>query len=191
MNKTAEIHKAGYNCGLSIGLGNPVLFNFGNKIRQKGIVIGYGTNMDGAINYAILPQVKIKGLSNGTLIRNVNAKHILNGCEQEDSYVFVGVENVFYMNESLQDQKFGVYFNPKLNEFDVESVQLMNGSKYIKVYTNKASALNSMEVLNTAVNDVKHFNFAEVFPPEKIQISMLNVYLYFLLNQRKKLEETC
>lgn len=44
MNKTAEIHKAGYNCGLSIGLGNPVLFNFASKTRQKGIVIGYGIN---------------------------------------------------------------------------------------------------------------------------------------------------
>lgn len=168
MNKTAEIHKAGYNCGLGIGLGNPVLFNFENKIRQKGIVIGYGTNMDGTTNYAILPQDKIKYVSNGTLIRNTGTKYILNGYEHEENYVFVGVEDVFYIDE-VKPNSYGIYFDKDSKEFKIEATKLLNGKKYIKVYKDEVTAINSMELLNVSVNDVKHFNFSEVFPKEKIE----------------------
>lgn len=168
MNKTAEIHKAGYNCGLSIGLGNPVLFNFENDVRKKGIVIGYGTNMDGTINYAILPQTKIKNLSNGSLIRNVNTKHILNGFEYEDNYVFVGVENVFYVNESKPKEVFyGICFDPMFNSFKVEETKI--DKSYVKIYKKKVNAMNTLNELNEKINAVKCFDIENLYTEEDIK----------------------
>lgn len=168
MNKTAEIHKAGYNCGLSIGLGNPVLFNFGNKIRQKGIVIGYGTNMDGTTNYAILPQVKIKDLSNGTLIRNTGTKYILNGYEYEYRYVFVGVEDVFYIDEvKPKEVLYGICFDPMFNNFKVEETKVEKS--YLKIYKKKVNALNTLNELNEKINAVRCFDIENLYTEEDIK----------------------
>lgn len=168
MNKTLEIHKAGYNCGLSIGLGNPVLFNFASKTRQKGIVIGYGINSNGNYNYAILPQDKIEYVSNGTLIRNTGTKYILNGYEHEENYVFVGVEDVFYIDEvKPKEVLYGICFDPMFNNFKVEETKVEKS--YLKIYKKKVNALNTLNELNEKINAVRCFDIENLYTEEDIK----------------------